>query len=277
MQYVNLHSVPDTVIQSHLKANPLFASLSNPRKYANDPVFAAIAARLAFSAYGRLVKCFPSRTLLPVSADSPKIVVYDLADCTLFVFRGTKTASDVLHDAWATSIKSEALGGCLVHTGAYVHASECTFMILSELKNNKKPIVLCGHSMGAIVAKLVSKALGLSGFPLQNRVLLFSCPSISSEGTKVAIKGVSYVNENDAILRTSNFVYRSGAAGKVHMSRTDNDAHTSYRVGGIIISNKHLASNKEVSLMEVMNRRNFQRMNGPQNTPAPRAERQAVR
>ena len=255
MRYINLHSVPDTLIQSYLKANPLFAALSNPRRHANDPSFAAIAARLAFSAYGRLVKCFPSRTLLPASADSPQIVVYDLADCTLFVFRGTKTASDVLRDAWATSVKSEALGGCLVHTGAYVHAAECVFMILAELKSCKKPVVLCGHSMGAIVAKLVSKALGLSGFPLQNRVLLFSCPAISSEGTKVAIKGVSYVNENDAILKTSKFVYRSGAAGKVHTSSTDNDAHTSYRVGGIIISNKRLSGLREVQLMEVMNQR----------------------
>lgn len=274
MQYINLHSVPDTLVQSYLKANPLFAALSTPRKYANDPAFAAVAARLAFSAYGRVVKSLPSRTLLPVAADSPKIVVYYLADCTLFVFRGTKTASDVLHDAWATSVKSEALGGCLVHTGAYVHASECVFMILAELKNCKKPIVLCGHSMGAMVAKLVSKALGLSGFPQQNRVLLFSCPAISSEGTKIAIKGVSYINENDAILKTSKFVYRSGAAGKVHTSRTDNDAHTSYRVGGITISNKHIAGEQEVSLVEVMSRGG---KNGSQNSPAPRAERRAVR
>lgn len=232
LNYFNFNEVTGSQMKSYLKQNPLFKSINDSSK--QDLKFVAVAARFAFSSYKPIIRGLRGKELLPSAGKTPRVVSYMLDDCIVLSIRGSETSTDILRDAWMTSVTCGSLGGAKVHTGGFIHCMECLLLCMKTIVSNpKKKIVLTGTSLGAAVAKMMARALILNGVvrPDDIRVMLFSKVSGSNGGIDVDIKGVSYMNVNDGLIKLSKTFYKSKDVNNVHESditmkgRTHNTYH----------------------------------------------------
>ena len=246
MSFINYNEITGAQIKQFQARRPLFKDLDDPKKLMDDPEFAAIGARFAFSSYREApIKGLNGRKIDPIKGDTPRIFAYTLPDCLVLSFRGTATKTDAIRDLWLTSITCGSIGGAKVHTGGFIHAMECLLMCMKEIIDNPtKKLVLTGSSLGAGVAKVLARCLILNKIVKEEhiRVMLYSTPSSSIGGANARVKGMAYVNTKDKLVNFSREFYRSKSISNTHTSRIDelDLFHNTYLVAGTYVSGKDL-------------------------------------
>jgi hypothetical protein len=248
--YFNFNEVTASQIKSYLKINPLFKTIDDVSKH--DVPFVAIAARFAYSSHNPVIRGLRGREIMPATGTTPRIVSYMLDDCMVLSIRGTETSTDVLRDAWVTPITCGSLGGARVHTGGFIHCMECLMMSMKTIvANPKKKLVLTGTSLGAAVAKMMARALILNDIVGADnvRVALFSKPSGSNGGVDVAVKGVSFLNVKDGLLRFSQTLYKSKDVNNVYESdiTMKGRSHNTYHVKDTYLTSQPMTNLPKVN------------------------------
>jgi len=110
-----------------------------------------------------------------------------------FIFRGTKTESDVISDLDILLDEFLDIDKCFVHRGFYYEFNNVKDFIIENLKDTEnKKIIFAGHSLGGAIATLVSAFVVHSNYKSKNDVMCitFGCPRVGSSHF------VSFYNKN---------------------------------------------------------------------------------
>lgn len=99
-------------------------------------------------------------------------------------FPGTHSLSDWMTNLETTSFCfTDSSDGdlCRVHGGFFKHATASRELLLSDLKETPKKLLLCGHSLGAATACLVALRIKLEFPECQLRVRAFASPRVGDK------------------------------------------------------------------------------------------------
>ena len=113
----------------------------------------------------------------------------DCGDCEVVALRGSVTPEDWMRDAAAVPFPHSGLGD--VHAGFLIGMDD----MLKEI-STAKPLLICGHSLGAARASILTGLALLNGLPVVRRVC-FGEPNAGMEELSEVVNkapGVSYRN-----------------------------------------------------------------------------------
>ena len=118
--------------------------------------------------------------------------------------RGTQPNqwNDLKADLRATPVKAETISR--VHKGFKIEVDDLWPMILEDLKNNKKKLWFCGHSLGAAMATIMAaRCYANSKLPDPEQLYTFGSPRVGWGRYVRDFKThhIRWVNNNDVVTR----------------------------------------------------------------------------